>query len=147
MTFAEKLLKARLSKNLSQIELAQKVGINPRTIYTYEQTGVFPRRAVLERLAAALDVTAAYLVDDEATDVQKNLAQEIFIAGARSQYGSQGARDAQRIISEASALFAGGELDEESKDLFFQSLTNVYFTSKEEARRKFAPKRRKSRKE
>jgi hypothetical protein len=86
-------------------------------------------------------------MDDDATDTQKDLAQEMFITGARSKYGSQGARDAKRIIEEASALFAGGELDEESKDLFFQSLTNVYFSSKEEARRKFTPKRRKSRKE
>lgn len=147
MTFPEKLLQARLAKNLSQIELGQMAGINARTIYTYEKNGVFPRRAVLERLAEALDVTAAYLMDDGATDPRQDLAQEMFITSARGKYGSKGARDAQRIIGEASALFAGGELDEESKDLFFQSLTNVYFSSKEEARRKFTPKRRKSRKE
>jgi transcriptional regulator with XRE-family HTH domain len=146
MTFAEKLLKSRLASNLSQIDLAQKVGINPRTIYTYEQTGVFPRRAILEKLAATLDVTVAYLMDEDETDTQKNLKEERFISKARKDFGYKGAKDAERLIEQAAALFAGGELDDEGKDLFFQSLTEVYFESKAEAREKFTPKRRVSRK-
>ena len=63
----------------------------------------------------------------------------------RREYGIKGAREATEILTRASALFAGGELDEEAKDIFFQSLMEVYLESKEEARSKFGGKKRASR--
>ena len=146
MEFGEKLKKARLALNLSQIELAEKVGITERSIYSYEQTGTFPRTAVLKRLADALNVTVAYLMNDDETDKARNINEEMFFANARNQYGHKGAQEAQAVLDKASALFAGGELDEKAKDIFFQSLMEVYLESKAEAKEKYAPKRRKSRK-
>jgi transcriptional regulator with XRE-family HTH domain len=147
MTFGEKLKKARLTLNLSQSEVAELTGISERSIYTYEQTGTMPRSSNVRKLAAALNVSVSYLLDEEETDPQKNADQEIFIANAKNQFGYKGAREATDILSRASALFAGGELDDTAKDLFFQSLMEVYLESKSEARAKFAPKRaRKKRK-
>jgi transcriptional regulator with XRE-family HTH domain len=146
MTFGEKLINARISLNLSQTELAEKVGVSERSIYSYEQTGTFPRTAVLKRIAEALNVSVSYLMDEEETDKMKNLSDELFIANARNEFGYKGAREAQDVLTRATALFAGGELDEEAKEIFFQSLMEVYLESKAEAREKFAPRRRKSRK-
>jgi len=146
MTFGEKLINARISLNLSQTELAEKVGVSERSVYSYEQTGTFPRTAVLKRIAEALNVSVSYLMDEEETDKLKNISEELFIANAKNEYGYKGAREAQSVLSRASALFAGGELDDEAKDVFFQSLMEVYLESKAEAREKFAPRRRKSRK-
>ena len=147
MTFGEKLKKARLALNLSQSEVAELTGISERSIYTYEQTGTMPRSSNVRKLAAALNVSVSYLLDEEETDPRKNADQEIFIANAKNQFGYKGAREATDILSRASALFAGGELDDTAKDLFFQSLMEVYLESKSEARAKFAPKRaRKKRK-
>ena len=146
MTFGEKLLKARLALNLSQTELAEKVGVSERSIYSYEQTGTSPRAAVVAKLAEALNVTVAYLMNADETDRMKNIDEELFLANTKSEYGYKGAREAQAVLDRASALFAGGELNDEAKDIFFQSLMEVYLESKAEAREKFAPKRRKSRK-
>ena len=146
MTFGEKLINARLTLNLSQIELAEKVGITERSIYSYEQTGTFPRMAVLKKLAGALNVSVSYLMDEEEDDRLKNIGDELFIANAKNEFGYKGAREAQGVLSQASALFAGGELDDAAKDIFFQSLMEVYLESKAEAREKFSPRRRKSRK-
>ncbi len=145
MVFAEKLINARLALNLSQQELGSQVGVSSRTIYSYEQDGKYPRRNTLDKLAAALHVTAAYLMNEEEEDTQKNIEQEIFLSKVRKDFGYKGAKDAEKFLQEASALFAGGELDEESKDLVFQSLTEVYFESKALAREKFTPKRIKRR--
>jgi transcriptional regulator with XRE-family HTH domain len=145
MTFGEKLINARITLNLSQTELAEKVGVSERSIYSYEQTGTLPRTAVLKRLADALNVSVSYLMDEEETDKLKNMSDELFIANARNEYGYKGAREAQAVLSRASALFAGGELDDEAKEVFFQSLMEVYLESKAEAREKFAPHRRVSR--
>lgn len=142
MTFGEKLKTVRLSLNLSQSELSEKAGISERSIYTYEQTGILPRSNNLRKLADALNVSVNYLLDEEETDPNKNIDYDIFIANSKKQYGYKGAREATELLSRASALFAGGELDDDAKELFFQSLMEVYLDSKQEARNKFSPKKR-----
>lgn len=117
-------------------------GISERSLYTYEQTGVFPRSGNIRKLADALKVSVGYLLDEAETDPQKNIDQELFLANVKSEYGSKGAREATEILSRASALFAGGELDDTAKDVFFQSLMEVYLESKAEARTKFMPQQR-----
>lgn len=142
MTFAEKLVNARQTLNLSQIELGDLVGISERSIYNYEQTGMLPRANTLNKLAEVLHVTVGYLMDDEETDKTKNIDEEMFLANAKNEFGYKGAREAQAVLDKASALFAGGELSDEAKEIFFQSLTEVYLESKAEAREKFSPKGR-----
>lgn len=146
MTFGEKLVKARLIKNYSQLELAELVGVSERSIYNYEQTRTQPRKAVLTKIAEVLDVSKRYLMDDYELNPQVNIDHDQFIADAKREYGYKGAREASELLTRASALFAGGELDDSEKDTFFQSLIEVYFESKAEAREKFTPKKRKSRK-
>ena len=142
MDFGEKLKAARLSLNLSQSELAEKTGISERSLYTYEQTGVFPRSGNLRRIADALNVSVSYLLDEEESDPEKSVDRDRFIAEAGTRFGSKGAKEAAEVLSRASALFAGGELDDAAKELFFQSLMEVYLDSKQEARREFAPRQR-----
>lgn len=144
MTFGEKLLNLRLALNMSQQELAEKAGITERSIYSYEQTGTFPRASVLRKLAKALHVSETYLKDDNETDRMKNIDVDFFFANVKNKFGHKGAREAQAVLEKASALFAGGELDEEAKEIFFQSLMEVYMESKAEAQEKFAPKRRRT---
>lgn len=81
-------------------------------------------------------------LDEEETDPHKNIDHELFIANSKNKYGYKGAREASELLSRASALFAGGELDDNAKELFFQSLMEVYLDSKQEAREKFSPKKR-----
>ena len=153
MTFGEKIKSARLALNLSQIELAEKAGITERSIYSYEQTGTFPKSPILKKLAEALNVTVSYLLDEEESaedsplgDKQAYIDHELFLANAKKGFGYKGVREAKEVISRAAALFAGGDLDNEAKDFFFQSLMEVYLESKAEAREKFSGRRRVSRK-
>lgn len=147
MTFGEKVRTARLALNLSQIELGKKAGITDRSIYNYEQMGKYPAATTLKKLAAALNVTASYLMDEDETNPQKNIDQELFLANVKNQYGYKGVKEAQTVVERAAALFAGGELDDAAKEIFFQSIMEVYLESKAEAREKFSNRRRKSRKQ
>jgi len=135
-------MNARKTLNLSQTELAEKVGVSERSLYSYEQTGVTPRRGVLIKLAQALGVTVAYLMDDGETDRYANIDAELFLANAKNQFGAKGAREAQEIRDKAQALFAGGALEEEAMDIFMKSLQEVYLESKAEARAKFGARKR-----
>ena len=147
MDFGEKLRHARIALNLSQIELAEKVGITERSIYNYEQTSTFPKLNILTKLAQELNVSIGYLTDEEETDKQKNISQEIFMANVRNEHGHRGVKEATEVLARASALFAGGELNDEAKEIFFQSLMEVYLESKAEAREKFSPRKRVSRRD
>jgi hypothetical protein len=43
----------------------------------------------------------------------------------------------ETLLSANAALFAGGELSQDEKDAFFEAVTQAYFASKSEAKRKF----------
>ena len=120
MTFGDKLKSARLALNLSQSELAQKTGISERSLYAYEQSGIMPRSNNLIKLSTVLNVSVNYLLDEEEEDPLKNAHSNIFIANAKNKHGYKGAREAADILSRTSALFAGGELEDSVKELFFQ---------------------------
>ena len=144
MTFGERLKKTRLAMNLSQTELALRAGISERSLYTYEQNGVIPRTGNILRLAEALNVSPNYLLEGERAPADGR-NEEMFLANVRNRFGQKGAKEAAEVLDRATALFAGGELDEEAKEIFFQSLMEAYWDSKEAARAKFAPKKRVSR--
>lgn len=141
MTFGEKVKEARLAHNLSQAELAKMTGISERSLYTYEQLGTIPRMSNVNKLAEALNVSAAYLLDDDDVDTQSHIDEELFVASAKSQFGYKGAREAQDVIGRTRALLAGGDLDDDAKEVFFQALMEVYLESKADARAKFTPKK------
>jgi transcriptional regulator with XRE-family HTH domain len=146
MTFGEKVKQARLSQNISQAELAAKTGISERSLYTYEQANTTPRAGNLKKLADALNVSVGYLIDEYETDTQKDIDQDLFLANVKNKFGSRGAREANELLQRAHALFAGGELEDSAKEIFFQSFMEVYLESKSEARTKFTPKSRVARK-
>jgi transcriptional regulator with XRE-family HTH domain len=146
MTFGEKVKQARLSQNLSQTELAAMTGISERSLYTYEQTNTIPRAGNLKKLAEALRVSVGYLIDEYETDTQKDIDQDLFLANVKNEFGSRGAREANELLQRAHALFAGGELEDSAKEIFFQSFMEVYLESKSETRTKFTTKSRVSRK-
>jgi hypothetical protein len=61
---------------------------------------------------------------------------ELFVEKAQAEYGLSGKKQAQRLIEQAQALFAGGELDDEDKEAFLQSISDIYFDSKRRERNK-----------
>lgn len=67
----------------------------------------------------------------------------MFLAEAREQFGAKGAKEAQEVLGRVSSLFAGGDLDEDAKDVFFQALMAVYMDSKKMPK-KSSPKKYKA---
>ena len=141
MTFGEKVKEARLALNMSQTELSQITGISERSLSTYEQLGTIPRSCNIKKIAEALKVSVTYLMDEDEADKNKHIEQDQFIADAKKEFGSKGAREAHEILNRTGALLAGGELDDSAKEVFFQALMEVYLDSKQTARDKFTPKK------
>ena len=106
MTFGEKVKTLRKTKDMSQTQLAQAVGVSLRTVGGWEKEGRYPKQHELyQKLADTLGCDVSYLMTEE----------ESFITEATEQYGSRGAKQAQQILEQAAAMFAGGELSDEDK--------------------------------
>lgn len=141
MTFSDKIKRSREVAKLTQLELAQEVGVSQRTIASYESGGARARRSTTEKLASALKVSVKFLSDDDCTNPLEDIEKDEYIDQARAMYGSKGVRDMKELLQDNAALFAGGELSQEQKDAFFQAVMTAYVTCKEEAKKKFSPKK------
>lgn len=81
-----------------------------------------------------------FLTDDDCIDPLADIEKDDYIDQARAMYGAKGVRDMEELLRENTALFAGGELSQEQKDMFFQAVMTAYVTCKEEASKKFGRK-------
>jgi len=139
-SFAEKVLDARSALGLTQPQLAELVGVSTRTVISYEKGEKSPRQSTMMKLAKALKVSVKFLSDDSCEDPLADIEKDGYIEAAHQRYGAQGARDIDALQEENTALFAGGELSQEQKDMFFQAVMKAYITCKEEASQKFGRK-------
>jgi len=147
MEFGEKLRQARLTRNMSQQDLSKATNLSVRSLYAYETQNIVPHSNNIRKLAEALDVSMLWLLSsrEESVDDRPSGA-ELFLQSVTEKYGARSAQEAKSILERTAAFFAGGELDDEDKDLFFQSLTEAYMESRSEAKASFSPRARKKRK-
>lgn len=139
-SFAEKVKDARSELGLSQQQLAEMVDVSDRSIKAYERGEKKPRQGTMLKLAKALKVSVRFLSEDGCENPVEDIEKDGYIAEARELYGSVGARDMEQLLQENTALFAGGELSQEQKDMFFQAIMTAYVTCREEAKVKFGRK-------
>ena len=141
-SFPEKVCDARAALGISQSKLAEEVGVSLRTILAYEKGEKRPRPSTMIQLAKALKVSIKFLSDDNCEDPMEDIEKNDYIAEARAHYGAKGARDMETLLSETTALFAGGDLSEEQKRDFYEAIAVAYFSCKKEASERFGRKNR-----
>ena len=131
MTFGEKIKSLRKSKGMNQTQLANALGVSLRTIRGWEAEGRYPKQHELyQKLADTLGCDISYLMTEG----------EAYITEAAEQYGSRGAKQAQQILEQAAAMFAGGELTDDDITSFMDEIQMLYLDSKKRAK-KFTPKK------
>lgn len=131
MTFGEKIKTLRKEKGLNQTQLAQAIGVSLRTIRGWEVEGRYPKQhALYQKLADVLNCDLTYLMTEN----------ESFITQASEEFGNRGAKQAQQILEQAAAMFAGGELSDEDKTAFMDEIQTLYLDSKKRAK-KYTPKK------
>lgn len=137
MDFKDRLKQERIKNGLTQVELAQKVGVTARTIQNYEMGERTPSNLeIAQKIADALGTTIEDLLGRGGK----------LIIEAHEKGGAKAARDVDELVSEVKGLFAGGRLDDEAMDGVMQALMEAYWVAKKE-NRKYAPKKyRKSQK-
>jgi len=139
-SFSEKIREAREALKLNQQQLGDLVGISKRSIAAYETTDTKPRGNVARKLASALQVSVDYLLNDEILDQKHGIEKSLYVEETRERLGSKAAKEMDVLLEQNMALFAGGELDQEAKDAFFEAVMKAYITCKEDARKTFGKK-------
>lgn len=138
MNFGNKIKHLRKEAGLSQEDLAAKLGISQKSICNYENNTRFPRgQNVIKGLADIFNISVDYLITDTDDTTSK---ENIFISSAKDEFRYKGKNEAEMLIERTAAVLAGGELSEEDKDAFFQSITQLYFDAKNKARTKYGKK-------
>ena len=133
MTFGEKVRKAREAAGISQKRLAEITGIALRTIQNYETAGRLPKqREYYDLLADALNMDVSVLLDEDAE----------FVLTATKKFGGRGSKQAEKLVADFQALFAGGEMDEAEKDDVMKRIQDHYWKAKENNRKFVAKKYR-----
>ncbi len=131
MGFKERLKEKRLEAGLTQVQLAERVAVTPRTIQNYELGARRPNKLeIVERIAAALGTTSDYLLT----------ASDLYILAAQEQGGTKAARDIESLVGEVTGLFAGGSLSDDALDGAMKALNDAYWIAKER-NKKYTPKK------
>ena len=138
MDFKDRLKEKRSEAGLTQVELAQKVGVTARTIQNYELGDRIPSNlGIAQKLADTLGTSVEYLLGTCGK----------LIVESHEKVGTKAARDIDELVSEVQGLFAGGRLDDEALDGVMQALMDAYWLAKAENRKYTPKKHRKNRKE
>ena len=140
----EKIKHLRIDTKTSQEQLAEAVGVTTRSISAYESGRAVPRANTLRKLAKALNVTVEYLTNDDSRDPEAGRLREEKLDTVREYFGNSGAKEMADLLDRNMAFLAGGDVDQEAKDVFFDALMTAYITCKNEARQKFTPKGKRS---
>ena len=131
MRFGKKLRALRKEKGLTQAELAKLAGLGLKTITNYEKGSTYPQnREVYSTLANILGCDTDYL-HNEGDD---------FIGMAQREYGYRGRKGAEKLITEVTGLFAGGEMAEEDMDELMLAIQEAYIDAKKR-NKKYTPKK------
>ena len=131
MTFAEKIRRQRKDRDMGQKEFAEYLGVSLRTLSDYENGKGRPRtREAYQRIASTLEVNINYLLNED----------DDFIITSGELFGYKGKKGAEKLLADANALFAGGELAEEDKDALMFALQQSYIDAKRK-NKKYAHKK------
>ena len=130
MTFGEKIKLERTKRGMVQKEFAKLIQVSTRMISVYENGKSFPRtRADYARIAEILGISVDYLLTEN----------EEFIMNIGSEFGSRGAKGAQKILDQINYTYTNGEIDEDDLEILTQGIQEIYWKVRQKNREKYNP--------
>ena len=133
-----RLKEYRKKTGMTQEEFARFVSVPYRTYQNYECGFRYPRNmAVVNRIARALNTTTECLLGEA--------GEYIVEAGEKGNISDQ--RRLAQMVTQMTAMFAGGELDEESRDAAMRALNDAYWKHKAHNKKLYTTKAAKAKKE
>ncbi len=121
MNFGERMKSARIAAQMTQQQLADAVGVSLRTITNYEIQGRYPKQhAIYQKLADVLHVDINYLLAEG----------NVFTTPLPQGEDSNSREKFNAVLSQAQALFSGGEFSDEDKDELMRAIQDAYWVAR-----------------
>ena len=137
-TIGDKVKALRLSKKITLAALSRASGLTDRAIRYIENNEHQPGVDAIKKLSAALEVGTDYFMDDAL--FQEEVHKEELLKQAKEKYGSRGKTQALAVYESVKDLYAGRRLNKDERDAFHNLTMEIFFDSKEAAK-KFTPKK------
>ena len=135
MTFGEKIKAERTKLGLDQKDFAKLIQVSTRMVSVYENGKAYPRtRADYARIAEVLNLDMNYLLTEN----------EEFVADMRQEFGSRGAKGAQKILDQINYTFTNGEIDEDDLEILTRGLQDIYWKVRQKNKEKYNPHKNQS---
>lgn len=131
--FSKRLKALREMNGLTQKELANEVGLTLRTIQNYELGLSMPKsKSTVARISEYFQVPISSLFEPE----------DFYVMDAEEKGGQEAGAEMRILLSDMTALFAGGTLSDEDKDMVMQTMNDLYWgkNKKRHYHRKSEPK-------
>lgn len=130
----KRLRQLRTSKNLTQKDVAEFLGVDRTTYVKYETGASEPNFETLQKLAAFFGVSTDYLLNQKRTPAltekdERDIARELEKTLNRLQ------------DSDGALMFDGEPLDDDTRELLRASLENQIRMAKIIAKQKYTPKK------
>lgn len=134
--FSDRLKQSRVKKNLSQKEVANMVFVSQQAYAKWEKGLTTPNPDTISKLSKILDVTTDYLLGNEIkkefnSDLNEKDIKEI------DKYMEKVEND----LTNASMMFDGEPMDEESLQLVLNSMRIGIEMAKKRNKEKYTPKK------
>jgi len=133
-TFSRKVKTQREALKLNQQQLGELVGVSKRSIAAYETTDSKPRGYTAQKLASALHVTVDYLFSSGVGYATPISEKTLYIEEPYHWCNSLTTQDIETLQEMNTAFFANRSIEQESKDIIFESVLKAYLSCKQEAR-------------
>lgn len=110
MGFTENLRERRIYMGMTQVDLANAIGVSDRTIQKYEAGRAIPNSEILSSLADALNISLDELMGNKKRKAPSD--------------------EAEQAVSTLKALFMGGDFDEDEKKEIYDKISLAFFDAK-----------------
>ena len=120
MDFKEKIIQLRKKHNMTQEDLAKAINVSRKSIGLYEMGERLPRKNVVKKISECFCVPVDYLMSPN----------EQFIMDATAASGARGKLTATEVINNAAALFAGGDVSDDDKEMVMKAIQDAYWDAK-----------------
>lgn len=126
MLFSEKLRNLRSEKNITQTELARRLGVSMRSVQNYESGRCYPKNTEMyKKLADIFEVSPNFLISDN----------DRYIMNAEEQGGKSAGIEVKELLAEVGGLFAGGDLSDDDKEKVLRTINELYWRAKDDKRK------------
>ena len=134
--FSSKLRELRAKKELSQAELAKRLGVTQQAVGRWERDKNLPDNDVLKKISVMFNVSIDYLLDNQTH--QKDPLPTLTPKDER-----QISRDLENMLDSlnGAAAMSDDPEDEEDREMLKAALLHAMTLSKRMAKKKFTPKK------